>query len=236
MVIYVAQSHPAENLKSQPLNFKVFNRHYIKVRQNAVTAQDARYEAPKWSQIYNMLLNQAQKICLSVFKPEVIVGVSRGGWLPARVLSDLLENTNLANVKAECYVGIGKARSNPELTQCLSADVAGKTVLVVDEVADSGRSLKLVTSHVYEQGAAAVKTATLYYKHCSTFKPDYYEAETSRWVVFPWEIKETLRKILDAHKTDAVQTEEEIKKLAGAGVPKRLINRFLKEFSEVKTC
>ena len=183
-----------------------------------------------------MLLRQSAAICKSGFKPDVIVGVCRGGWLPARVLSDLLENKNLANVKAESYTGIGEANGHPDLTQCLSVDVAGKTVLIVDEVADSGRSLKLVVNHFYERSAKSVKTATLYYKRCCAFKPDFYAAETDCWVVFPWEIKETLREILDAHKNDADKTEGEVKKLAAAGVPKRLITRFLKEFSETKTC
>ena len=199
-----------------------------------MAAKEVRFEAPTWSQIYSMLLRQSESICKSGFEPDVIVGVCRGGWLPARVLSDLLENANLANVKAESYMGIGEAKSDPALTQCLSADVAGKAVLVVDEVADSGRSLKLVANHVHEQGAREVKTATLYYKRCCTFKPDFYEAETDCWVVFPWEIKETLREILETHKTDAAKAE--IKKLADAGVPKRLITRFLKEFSEAKAC
>ena len=199
-------------------------------------AQEVRFEAPTWRQIYRMLLRQSEKICKSGFKPDVIVGVSRGGWVPARVLSDLLENKNLANVKAESYTGIGEANGPPDLTQCLSADVAGKTVLVVDEVADSGRSLKLVINHVYEKGAKSVKTATLYYKLCCACKPDFYGAETDCWVVFPWEIKETLREILDAHKNDAAKTEGEVKKLAAAGVPKRLISRFMKEFSEAKLC
>jgi uncharacterized protein len=199
-------------------------------------AEKFGFEAPTWNKIYSMFLDQSRKICESGFKPEVIVGVCRGGWLPARVLSDLLENPSLASVKAESYIGIGKARNQPVLTQVLSADVAGKSVLVVDEVADSGRSLKLVTQHVMEKGAREVKTAVLYVKSCCGFKPDFYGAETGCWVVFPWEIKETLREILDAHKADAAQTEAEIARLAGAGVPKRLITRFLGEFSEAKPC
>ena len=164
------------------------------------------------------------------------MGVCRGGWLPARVLSDLLENPSLASVKVESYLGIRQAKSRPTLAQGLSADIEDKSVLVVDEVADSGRSLKLVVDHVMEQGAREVKTAVLYVKSCCSFKPDFYGAETGCWVVFPWEIKETLREILDAHKADAAQTKAEIARLAGAGVPKRLITRFLEEFSEAKPC
>jgi hypoxanthine phosphoribosyltransferase len=183
-----------------------------------------------------MLLCQAQKICSSGFKPQIIVGVSRGGWIPARVLSDLLGNANLANVKAESYTGIGKAQSNPTLTQCLSANVSGKKVLVVDEIADSGKSLKLITGHVLEQGAGETKTATLYCKSCCTFKPDFFEKETGCWVVFPWEIRETLREIWGTHKADATQVNVGMAKLAQAGVSNNLLMEFLKEFSEAKTC
>jgi hypoxanthine phosphoribosyltransferase len=60
---------------------------------------ELKFEVPTWNQIYNMLLNLAEKIRKNGFKPDIIVGVSRGGWPPARVLSDLLDNPNLANAK-----------------------------------------------------------------------------------------------------------------------------------------
>jgi hypoxanthine phosphoribosyltransferase len=194
------------------------------------------YEAPSWNKIYSMLLKQSQCVQSSGFKPDVIVGVSRGGWIPARVLSDLLEKTNLSSVKVEYYVGIGQARSKPILTQRLSVDVAGKKVLVVDEVADSGKSLKLAVAHLVEQGADKVRTAVLYCKPASIFKPDYCAKETSSWVVFPWEIKETIREILKINKADPSQSKREISRLAKAGVPQRLITWFLKEFSELSEC
>ncbi|MCW4018797.1 MAG: phosphoribosyltransferase [Candidatus Bathyarchaeota archaeon] len=195
-----------------------------------------RFDAPNWIKIYRMLLKQSQQICQSGFKPDVIVGVSRGGWLPARVLSDLLENANLANVKVECYLGIDKSGETPRLTQCVSASVASKRVLVVDEVADSGRSLQLTFNHIREEGAKEIKTAVLYYKPRSIFRPDWWAAETSCWVVFPWEMKETIRGIVEAHKTDAAKTEQELAELANAGVSRKLMTRFLKEFSEAKIC
>ncbi len=198
--------------------------------------KETQYEAPDWNQIYSMLLKQTERICKSRFRPDVIVGVSRGGWVPARVLSDLLENANLANVKAECYVGIGEEGGNPKLTQCLSADITGKKVLIVDEVADSGKSLGLVTDHGLEQGAHEIKTATLYFKPCCTFKPDFFEEETECWIVFPWEIKETIRAVYEANKSSQSKTKVELEKLSAAGVPERLITRFLNEFSEAKKC
>ena len=195
-----------------------------------------KYEAPNWNQIYSLLLKQSKAICRSGFKPDVVVGISRGGWVPARVLSDLLENSNLANIKTECYTGIGESHNQPKLTQCVSANVVGKKVLVVDEVADSGRSIQLVVAHVLEQGAKKVKTATLFRKPQSAYTPDFCEKQTKCWVVFPWEIKETVREIYESHKTRPEQTDADFVALQASGVPKRLITLFLNEFSEAKTC
>ena len=190
---------------------------------------ELEFEVPTWNQIYKMLLNLADKIRKNGFKPDIIVGVSRGGWPPARVLSDLMDNPNLANVRAEFYLGVAETKGEPTLTQPVSVDVAGKRVLVVDEIADTGQSLKLVKEHIIGQGAADVKIATVYYKPWSIIKPDYYEKETSHWVVFPWEIKETVHKIVKKCREKGKSLESETAKLVKAGIPKKLVDRFLKE-------
>ncbi len=194
------------------------------------------YEAPSWKRIYNMLLRQSQKISKSGFKPEVIVGISRGGWVPARVLSDLLENPNLANIKVECYRAINQPSESATLTQSLSVNVSNKKVLIVDDVADSGRSLQVAAEHAKERGAGEVKTATIYYKPCSALIPDYYEKETGCWVVFPWETKETVKSIRKKLKANPTEVKGEIAKLMAAGVPKYLIDRFMAELSEDEPC
>lgn len=197
---------------------------------------ELEFESPQWNQIYTMLLNLAEKIRRNKFKPDVIVGVSRGGWPPARVLSDLLNNPNLANVRAEFYVGVAETKGEPCLTQPVSVPVENKRVLVVDEIADTGNSLKLVKEHLFEKGAKEVKIATVYYKPWSIIKPDYYEKETSRWVVFPWEIKETVRKIVKKCKEKETPAEKEIAKLVKSGIPAELAERFLKEIFEEENC
>ena len=195
----------------------------------------AKFEVPTWNKICDMLLSQAEKIRQSTFKADVIVGVTRGGWVPARVLSDLLGFPDFATVRVEFYLGVTETRNEPVLIQGVSAAVTGKKVLIVDDVADTGKSLQLAREHVLQQGATEVKIATVYRKPWSVIKPDYYETETSCWVVFPLETKETIRKIVEKHG-DKKAIDMETAKLVKAGLSKQLAESFLKEVFEERDC
>ncbi|MEW6505970.1 MAG: phosphoribosyltransferase [Chloroflexota bacterium] len=197
---------------------------------------ELEFEIPTWDQIYTMLLDLADRIRKDKFKPDLIVGVSRGGWPPARVLSDLLENPNLVNVRAEFYVGVAQTKGEPTLTQPISVSVSGKRILIVDEVADTGKSLKLIKQHVIEQGVKEARIVTVYYKPWSIIKPDYYAKETSRWIVFPWEIKETVRKLVKRSKEKKTKVSDETAGLVQAGIPSGLVERFLREILEEENC
>lgn len=182
-----------------------------------------------WNQVYRLLIELGDAIKKSGFEPDVIVGVSRGGWVPARILSDLLDNPQLVNVSVEFYVGIGETRNEPVLTQPVSFPVKDKKVLVVDDIADTGKSLKLVNTHLREQGASEVRTATVYYKPWSITVPDYYMKETKRWIVFPWERKESIQKIVEKLRKGG-RTVEHIKdKLISSGLNRELAEHFIKE-------
>ena len=193
----------------------------------------AEFEVPTWSQIYAMLVSQAEKIRCSGFKSDVIVGLTRGGWVPARVLSDSLEIHALATVGVEFYLGVSETISKPVLTQGVSLDVRGKKVLLVDDVTDTGGSLRLAVEHLEQRGVGEVQVATVYRKPLSLIMPEFYEKETRGWVVFPWDAKETLRNILGKHG-GAVKVNAE--KLLKAGLPKQLVEEFLKEADEATKC
>jgi len=159
-------------------------------------AESRKYLAPSWDQTYSMLLDLALRIRKSGFKADLIVGVSRGGWVPARILSDLLENSCTANLRIEFYTGIGETAAQPRVTQPVSSEVTGKTVLLVDDVSDSGGSLKVAKDYLLAQKASGIKTVTLYYKPRSIFKPDFFNGTTEDWIIFPWEQLEVTKQLL----------------------------------------
>jgi uncharacterized protein len=192
-----------------------------------VAATESKYDVPTWNQIYDMLLCQAQKIQADDYKPGIIVGIARGGTVPSRLLCDLLETKDLAAIQIEYYDGINKTKKEPALKQCFHGELKGKKVLLVDDISDSGRSLQFAKNYLQQQGAKEIKIATLYAKPKTITKPDYCEEQTSSWVVFPWDAKETVRKIVE--QTGESGSEKEVTELVKAGLPKQLAERFLKE-------
>jgi len=190
---------------------------------------DVEFEIPTWDEIYEMLLRLAEKIQRDNFHPDLIIGVCRGGWPPARVISDLLGNPKLANISVEFYVDVAETKNKPVLTQSVTAPVKGKKVLILDDVADTGKTLKLVKKHLLDRGAEEVKIATIYYKPWSIVVPDYYEKETKRWIVFPWERKETVRNLMRKHRKEDVR-----EKLIAEGMDPKLVERFINEVLQEK--
>jgi uncharacterized protein len=191
-------------------------------------APNIDYEVPTWNQIYDMLLDIAQKIQSQNYLPDIIVGISRGGLVPARILTDLLETPQLAFIQVEFYTDIQQTLQKPILKQTLTTQVSFKKALIVDDIADTGESLKLAKTHLQQQSASQVKTATLYQKPQSTITPDFYEKQTTSWVVFPWEPKETLRKIIQKQQGKRALNQE-VAKLIKAGLPKQLAEKLLRD-------
>ncbi len=187
-------------------------------------SNDIKFEVPTWNQIYDLLLTQAEKIKKSGFKPDTIVAIARGGLVPARILQDLLDIPSIDAIQIEYYVDIAQTRQEPRLKQAPSNPITGKKTLLVDDISDTGKSLKLAKNHLTQQGAEIIKTATIYAKPRSVTTPDFFEKITSLWVVFPWEAKETIRKM-----AEKAGSKREIEKLVKAGLPRQLAERLLKD-------
>lgn len=127
------------------------------------------------------------------FQPEIIIGISRGGLVPARILSDVMDIKNLGILGLKFYKGIGKTDDKPAVTQDLAIEIQGRKILIVDDIADSGRSLVFAKEYLEKKNPAEIRIATIHYKESSLVKPDYYLEETKAWVVYPWESHEAER-------------------------------------------
>jgi hypoxanthine phosphoribosyltransferase len=188
-----------------------------------------KFLTPDWNDIYDMCIKLANKIKKSGFSPDLIVGVARGGWIPARILSDILENSNVASVRVEFYVDIAKTSQSPKIIQGIPTPPIGKTVLVTDDVADTGKSLKAVIEYLYKLGAKEVKAATLHYKPKSIIKPDFYIEETDAWIVYPHERFEFIKSMVKKLKENGKKVDEIKAEITSLGLPKNIVDKFVDE-------
>lgn len=129
----------------------------------------------------------ATSIAASDFAPEIIIAVARGGLLPAGSLSYALGLKLADAINVEFYTDVHETLADPVLlAPMLDVDsIRGRRLLVVDDVADSGRTLGLVLDLLRDLGAEA-RSAVLYAKSASVTDPDYVWRRTDEWIVFPW--------------------------------------------------
>ncbi|MHA1769380.1 MAG: phosphoribosyltransferase [Candidatus Thorarchaeota archaeon] len=159
-----------------------------------------------WRDVYNLTLQLSERIVMSNFRPDIIVGIARGGWIPARILSDVLYANALQNIRIEYYTDVGVKGKNPQITQPLSGTLAEKNILLVDEVADTGDSLHTAIEHIKSLGAASLRSAVLHLKPTSRVVPDYYMVLTDSWTVYPWENRESIIALVKKFKEEDEST------------------------------
>ena len=121
------------------------------------------------------------------FQPEVVVAIARGGLLPGGAIAYGLGAKNCGALNVEFYTGVGTVLDAPEvLPPALDLSyLTGRRVLLVDDVADSGRTLDLAVKLLNRQGAD-VRSAVIYTKPTTIIAPDYSWRDTSLWIEFPW--------------------------------------------------
>lgn len=154
---------------------------------------------------------------------DLIIGLARGGWVPARILSDLLGSDEIYTIRVKFYQSVGKTAEKPLILHPTQFDVSGKNILLVDDISDTGESLIASIKHLKERKAGKIFVVTLVKKPSSKFTPDISARETSAWVIFPWEVQETIRDIAREKKS----REETVREFKEAGITKREYKGFL---------
>jgi hypoxanthine phosphoribosyltransferase len=160
-----------------------------------------------WDEIATWTETVARKISETGFKPTVVIGLTRGGWVPARLICDHLKVKKLYAVKTEHWGVTANQDGKALLTQELSMDIANDNVLVVDDITDTGESLILALGHLMKMKPKELKSSTLLHIAHSKIQPDFFcvhvPKEEWTWFIFPWNLHEDLRTILPKTLTEA---------------------------------
>ena len=131
----------------------------------------------------------AQNIKDSGYEPDIILSIARGGLLIGGALGYALGVKNTFTMSVEFYTGVNERLALPVVLPPVpnKIDLTGLQVLVADDVADTGATLKLVRDFCGEY-VKEVRSAVLYQKPHSIEKPEYSWRHTDRWIEFPWSV------------------------------------------------
>lgn len=188
----------------------------------------SRCEVVRWSTVHALARGLARKIADSGYRPDLIVAIGRGGYVPGRLLSDWLGIMDLTSFKIEHYRHAEKQRA-ARVRYPLAAAVAGRRVLLVDDVADSGETFAVALEHLKSCGPPAeVRSAVLHYKTASPYRPHYCAAtvRTWRWILYPWAVMEDVGSFIRAMEPQPADADEAARRLAderGLRLPRRVL-------------
>ncbi|UPM41769.1 phosphoribosyltransferase [Halocatena salina] len=172
-----------------------------------------------WEYIYDLCRDVSHQIRETSFEPDVIVALARGGWFAGRCLCDFIGLDDLASLKMEHYVGTAEKIDEPQVRYPMpEGSVEGKDVLIIDDIADTGGSIRHAEKYVADRDPGEVRTATLQLLGTSEFEPDFVGERLDEWawVVYPWNFIEDMIDLIDGvmGKADATTfTRHDVRRL-----------------------
>lgn len=195
-------------------------------------------ELISFSEVSHLSKLLANKIKASGYQPDLIIAIGRGGYVPGRLVSDFLLFNALTTIKVEHYMKGAEMKAEARIRFPLPVDISGNKVLIIDDVTDTGDTLKLSVDYVQSLSPAEVRTAVLQHKTCSSFVPDFYGQKIFkwRWIIYPWARYEDLagfsEKILEDGALDVSRIKSEFKNRYYLDVGEEEILEILNDLTE----
>lgn len=191
-----------------------------------------RCELVSSESVHDLAWTLAERVRDSGFVPDLVVAVSRGGFTPARVLCDVLGIFNLTSIRVVHYRGPADKEPVATVKYPLCIPVEGQRLLVVDDVNDTGDTLRAARAHLESLGPREVRTAVLHEKVGSPVRADYAAGSIDewRWLIYPWAVVEDVGGFLrrmDPPPGDAGQAALRLRADYGLDVAAPLLERLL---------
>ncbi len=143
-------------------------------------------EVLTWTDFDRAVWDLAQEVAAEGI-PDMILSVARGGLIIGGALGYALGVKNTYTMNVEFYTGIDQRLDVPRILPPAPdfVDLHDATILVADDVADTGLTLRSVQDFCAGK-VGRVRTATIYAKPHSVITPDHVWRHTDRWITFPW--------------------------------------------------
>jgi uncharacterized protein len=147
----------------------------------------AEREQLSWPDFGEATRDLAVQVANDGYEPDLVLSVARGGLLVGAALGYALDVKNTWTMNVEFYTGVDERLDVPMILPPVPelVDLESARMLIADDVADTGETLKLVKDFCSGK-VAAVRCAVLYQKSPSVVKCEYVWRRTDLWIDFPW--------------------------------------------------
>jgi hypoxanthine phosphoribosyltransferase len=144
-------------------------------------------EVMTWEHLGEAARSLAEAVVGSGYDPDIVLAIARGGLLPGGAVAYALGVKNSCAMNVEFYTDVDQRLEVPLILPPAPEliDLGDSRMLIVDDVADTGRTLEVVQAFCAGK-VAEVRTAVLYEKSQSVVKCDYVWRRTDQWIDFPW--------------------------------------------------
>ena len=161
---------------------------------NKITKNSKRFEYVSWDDVEKSCLSVYAKMKKDGYKPDIILGLLKGGSIPSSIMVDLFGvSTGLVHLRVRSYDGMDQQKDVEvyplefeEFADLM--DIKGKEILIVDDIWDTGKTMLTILEKLKGE---KVTTMTLFAKINKTAPialPDYFDKTVFEdWIVFPWE-------------------------------------------------
>jgi len=166
-----------------------------------------------WDEAYQLSRKLAKEIKSSRFRPDLVIAIGRGGFVPARIVCDFLLHSLLASIKIEHWDIAACKRPEAAVRFPLAVDVQDQSILIIDDVTDTGDTLRAALDYLKSLEAGETKTGVMQHKTTSSVVPDFYAdvIKDWRWIIYPWAAHEDLVGFTEKVLSVELETREQIR-------------------------
>lgn len=160
--------------------------------------EEMKCQLIKQDEVYELCYQLALKIKKEGYEPDVVVAIARGGFPVARYICDFLGLSELASTRIKHYSAGPKQNEKADLKNPLNAEVRDRNVLIIDDINDTGNTLKVAVKYIDSLQPKNIKVGVLQEKEGSDFKADFVAEVMKewRWVTYPWAMVEDMKEFL----------------------------------------
>lgn len=164
----------------------------------------------KQDEVYELSYRLSMKMMDAGYEPDLVVAIARGGFPVARYICDFLDLSELASTRIKHYTAGSRQEEKADLKNPLNAEVKNRKVLIIDDVNDTGNTLKVAVGYIQNLQAENIKVGVLHEKQNTVFKADFVAESIRewRWITYPWAMVEDVKEFLEKSEKPLDSVEE----------------------------